>query len=555
MNFKKIIIPIVLLATLGGGCSKVGDKFDGLLDNPNNPTPDAANVDLFLNRVELGVQSVFNTAATVGGKLTRHEIFYGPIYQNGYSPEDFNGIWSTAYTSVLQNVNNMIPLAESQNRFVHVGIGKILKAYTIATLVDVFGDIPYSEANLGIENTNPSIDGGASVYAAAMVLLDEAIVDLTERAVTATPNPTNDLFYGGNRARWVTAAKTIKLRLLLTSRLVNATEAKSGIEALITEGNLIDMSAEDFTFKYGTKQDAPNSRHPKYNTYYTATGAGDYIGTYFMWAMTQEKGLGTFSDPRTRYYFYRQKVNLGGINEDNLPCAGINPPAHYVATDQPYCWLSAGFWGRDHGDNSGIPPDGTFRTAWGIYPAGGQFDASQNSRVNITMGAQGAGIAPLWMSSFTDFALAESALILETTGDPRALLESGIRKSIATVIAYPATVGYSVPADFVPTADAINNYVNAVLDIYDAAGTTKEKLEVVLKEYYLAAWGNGLEVYNSYRRTGMPSNIQPTLQATPGKFMSSFWYPADFVNLNQNADQKPGLDSKVFWDTYAGELK
>ncbi len=70
----------------------------------------------------------------------------------------------------------MIPIAEQQKKFVNVGMAKIIKAYTLMTLVDMFGDVPLSEANLGVENTNPMVDKGQVVYAAAIKLLDEAIV-------------------------------------------------------------------------------------------------------------------------------------------------------------------------------------------------------------------------------------------------------------------------------------------------------------------------------------------------------------------------------------------
>jgi hypothetical protein len=72
-----------------------------------------------------------------------------------------------------------------------------------------------------------------------------------------------------------------------------------------------------------------------------------------------------------------------------------------------YCMAGDGYFGRDHGDPSGIPPDGQYRTAWGIYPAGGDFDALavntgaassvQASQVTLTgtPGARGAGIHPI----------------------------------------------------------------------------------------------------------------------------------------------------------------
>ncbi len=52
----------------------------------------------------------------------------------------------------------------------HVGIAQILKAYTAMTLVDNFGDIPFSEANLGNENLSPKADNGSDVYKAALVM-------------------------------------------------------------------------------------------------------------------------------------------------------------------------------------------------------------------------------------------------------------------------------------------------------------------------------------------------------------------------------------------------
>jgi hypothetical protein len=57
----------------------------------------------------------------------------------------------------------------------HIG-RQVMEAYTIVTLVDMFGDIPYSEA-LDPTNLNPKLDAGADVYAKAIELLDKAIVN------------------------------------------------------------------------------------------------------------------------------------------------------------------------------------------------------------------------------------------------------------------------------------------------------------------------------------------------------------------------------------------
>lgn len=533
---------IVSMIVIAGSCK----KFKDLLNDPNRPAPGAADVDLYLNQVQLSFSDVYNAAQDFGAALTRMETFYGPTYQNGYSPNSFDGIWSSAYTGVIKNADAMIPLARQQARYTHAGIANILKAYTLFTLVDLFGDVPYAEANKGGDNLNPAVQSGKDVYSAAIALLDTAIADL---AKTSAAYPLNDLFYSvrdtAESARWTTVAKTLKLRAYMNTRLVDNTVAAK-IQALITANDLIDTDDEEFTFRYSTKQANPNSRHPKYNAGYVASGgASTYIGTYFLYALWAEKPSPVF-DPRRRFYTYRQTLATPG-NQQQMACAYNTPPAHYPP-GTPYCYIPGGLWGRDHGDNSGIPPDGQLRTVWGVYPAGGKFDGNEGKPTKLNEGGQGAGILPIWMSFFTDFTLAEAALTLTgISGNPRVLLESGIRKSIARVIAFPAQIGTS--ASIVPTPTQIDNYVNYVLAQYDAAATNDAKLDIVLKEYYIALWGNGIDAYNMYRRTCRPKNMQPALQAAPGPFIRSFFYPSSYVNLNTNAQQKPDVTVKVFWDT------
>ena len=535
----KFLFVLVVMGVLGS-CK----KFEDLLEDPLLPTPESADVDLYLNSVQLSFQNFFNGVNDNGIAFTRMEAFFGPTYASGVSPEGFSGIWSTAYTGVIKQADAMIPVAKQQGRFVHAGIAQILKAYTLMTLVDGFGDVPLSEANLGVENTNPKIDLGRDVYNAALALLDTAIADLNR---TGAGYPAVDLFGYASAASWRRVAKTLKFRAFLNTRLVDNT-AKAKIEALLTEGDIITTDAQEWTFRFGSRQSTPNNRHPKYNANYVASGgASDYIGTYFMYALVEEKPV---PDPRRRYYFYRQTTNTPG-NIQQQPCAFGARPAHYSSND-PFCYFitAPGYWGRDHGDASGIPPDGDLRTTWGAYPAGGRYDNNNGQPTSLNTGGQGAGIWPLWMSWFTDFTRAELALTLGVTGNPRALLESGVRKSIKRVLSFPTEIGVSpAPTQGVPTTAQIDAYVRYVLEQYDAATTNDAKLDVVLKEYYIALWGNGFEAYNMYRRTCRPRNLQPAISANPGGFIRSFLYPSNFVNLNINAKQKPDVTQKVFWDT------
>lgn len=560
MNIKKIIYSLMVLAVLGS-CSKIADKLDSNLNNPNTPAPESASSDLYLNVLQLGFAGLFDGFSDYGMQVTRQIVMYGPTYGTAYQPQSFDGLWDNAYTTVFKHANALIPIANAEKKYVVVGMAKIMKAYTMMTLVDYFGNIPYTDANLGADNVNPTVEQGKDVYAKAIALLDEAIADL---AKTPGSYPgVFDLFYGATNAtgakKWVTLAKTLKLRAYVTTRLVDNT-VTAKINALLTENDLIDTQAEDFEFKYSTKQTNPNSRHPRYNGNYSATGsAGDYIGTYMMWALVYDQTKGTFSnnptsdksDPRTRYYLYRQRINSSDVNSASSSCSVAPRPAHYT-TDMPFCspipGFGGGFWGRDHGDNSGIPPDGPLRTTWGIYPAGGDFDSGQGTSVSLTRGGQGAGIQPIWQTAFTQFLKAEAALMLGTTGSARTLLESGIRASFAKVLGFPATIAVTPNATYVPSTTRQDNYVTAVLTTYDAATTNDARLDVIMKEFYLALWGNGVDAYNNYRRTGKPGNFQLPIVTAPGAFTSSMYYPSVHVNRNLNGTQKSGVDVHVFWD-------
>lgn len=543
----------MLVATVFNSCKKL----DSIIDNPNAVDPSKANVDLLLNGVQVNFVTVFNVLSDYGQEVTRQSTMTGgTAYNNAYSPTSFDFVWISAYTGVIKNSNVLIPLALQQKKYIQAGIAQVSKAYTLGSLVDFFGDVPDKEAALGQDNLNPKADPGSEVYKTVFALLDSAISNFSKTG--AASGPTNDLFYAGNSSKWKKAAKSLKLKFLMQTRLIDVTVI-SKIQALLTENDLITADVNDFVFKFGTTNNTPDSRHPHYGVNYNnaSTGsnsASDYIGNYFMWAVGVEKSGGgavTNLDPRRRYYFYRQRTNNADANGSTCSCI-LTPAPSYYAADQPYCLVGAGYWGRDHGDNSGTPPDGNLRTTWGVYPAAGDYDASQGTSINNTRGGKGAGINPLFTSSFTYFVEAEAALKLgiTTAGTPISLLEKGIRASITKVLAFPATVNVVVAAP--PTTAVIDNYVNTVLANYTAASNDAARLDIIIKEYYIASWGNGIEPYNNYRRTGSPNNMQLTVKtANPGLFIRSFFYPSVYINRNINApaQKNPGISAnKVFWD-------
>jgi len=549
-----------------------------LQENPNAVTAEKASVNDLYNNIQLNfrnfVSNVGNNNDGPGGMARMYSSINTFTYDATISPTTISGIWFSTYSSMYPDIDALLLLANERGLDIHAGSAKIMKAYTMMGLVDIFGDVPYSEAGQGTDIIAPKADPGKSVYDAAIALLDEAIAQLD--GTTAAP-PTADVIYGGDAAKWSTAAKTLKLRAAVTTRLTDPSSTAT-IDALVTEGDLISDASQDFQWNYGSQRTNPNSRHPWYNNHYEI-GDGDYLSNYYMWLLRAEKtdvDGNAVVDPRIRFYFYRKVKDAAAQDQTTYSCHFSALPvktntsgalAHYDAVDPdlPYCIVLAGdgYSGRDHMNGEGIPPDGPIRTSYGLYPAGGQFDLDEfnDTRKAGTTGGMGQGIWPIMTASFVDFMRAEAALTANTKDDPRALLESGMRKSISKVFGFkglvPGTMsrviearpcsGTPVEDCFVPSDEDVDAYIQFVMDEYDAADAADDKLNVVMREYYLALWGNGLEAYNMYRRTGKPSNMQPAIEPAPGDFPTSFLYPDVYIQRNKNAVQKTITD-RVFWD-------
>ncbi len=543
---KVTLVILTLVVAMNFSCETTELE---LLENPNRLPNDKANIDLFLNNIQLALvellegDPVDNSGLNEQGMdVTRILHMFGPTYAAAYTQSVMDPQWVAVYSKALPDIRAMIPLAEEQELFTHVGIAKVIESYMMTSLVDYFGDVPYSQATQPIEFPNPEPDSGAEIYAKMEILLNEAISDFEKEEFAL---PSNDLFYGGDKEKWIKLANTLKLRIYVQTRLVDA-DAQSKINAIIMDGNYITSEADDFQFRFSSTDNNPDSRHPIFGQNFD-NGTTEYMSTSFMkWMVADDDKA--FEDPRWRYYFYRQ-TDVATLDPNEQSCITQSAPPHFTSEDI-FCNIEnsklglSGFWGRIHADNDGIPPDRALRTTFGPYPVGGQAD--DNSTASITsrnIGLRGAGISPIMLSSFVDFMLAETALKINTEGDPRAYLEAGIRKSIAKVQGFtPAPQGTGV--NITPTDD----YVNDVLSLYDAAFPDEDQvMEIIAREYFIALFGNGVEAYNTYRRTGQP-RLQQAEIPEPGDFIRSFFYPNVGVISNTSIDQKTNQSVKVFWD-------
>jgi len=517
-----------------------------LTENPNALSPDQANPDFFLNSIQEDFARFVEGFGLDGSRMVRIEYMSGRDYTNAYSPSGFDGRWSSAYRGMLEDIRVMNNLAEGPGLNYHVGMGQVMEAYIMLTLVDFFGPVPYTEALSGVENLNPAADSGESIYAAAIALLDSAIANFG----TDSPDPQYDFFYDGNWDNWIKAANSIKMKAYLATRLVDGS-AISSFNAIVAGGNYITSNDEDFQFRWGTNEIQPDTRHPAYSASYTATGGGRYRSNYLMGYMRGDGYFGPNFDPRIMFYNYRQVSSTPGIDsaadEETLECGLINPPLHYAGYD--YCGVENGWWGRDHGNDNGIPPDGFLRALSGVYPAGGALDDfTYDSKVNGD-GNGGNGITPVMLASWGDFMIAEVAMI---GGDPdgaRTAMFTGIDKSFDKVTNFaPLSERFVAIAD--ANFDGLSGWIDTFIgDLENQWDNSSDPMEILAQQYFVAMYGNGIDAYNFYRRTGYPQGLQPNIEPTPGGFIRSFFYPANYTNTNSNATQKGGVDVQVFWDT------
>lgn len=553
---KKIIKYIMAIAVASSAMFYSCETIElELVENPNGLSEDQADPNLLLNSVQLAYLSNLGYFNGRASSLTRLNVFFSRDYFAGITPISVNGVWTRTYSTT--GTRGMIPntfAIEAANTAAGDGslnyqeaVAKTLLAHNMMLLVDFIGDVPFSETNNPDEFPAPIVDSGASVYTAALALLDEA------QALFATGSVGGDLFYNadanGDGTQWLRLINTIRMKAALTTGdLATFTAIEGG-------GNFISSNADDFQYNYVTNDVNPDGRHPDYANDYTPSGANIYQSNWLMNEMIES------NDPRIRYYFYRQNGCTPGATCDpagdgqTLSCSLIAPPVHYVNPPNGngnfggiFCFLEDGYWGRPHGDDQGTPPDNFFRTATGVYPSAGFFDDDSFSNVGLGLGGGGAGIEPFILSSYVDFMRAEVQLAQNNAPGALALIQSALTKSTDKVLGF-AALDANHDTSFEASAGDVTTFIAAQTAAFNAAAPGAEQWNVLAENLWVTQYGGGAETYNFYRRTGFPTTLVPNLEPNPGPFARSIPYPANEVVANPNIMQKPNQSVQVFWDT------
>ena len=171
----------------------------------------------------------------------------------------FNTGWSGMYDP-LADIRNIKRRAEAEGIWNFFVITTVLESHASQLLVDLYGDIPFTEAN-SVDFLQPHFDSGEEVYDAMIANLQFALSQDLSTSVGEVPGA-DDFVFGGNMTHWREWANTLLLKLYMRQTEARPAVAQAGIEALLNDGAaFLDMDAAMTQF-----EDAPDRSNPLYQT-------------------------------------------------------------------------------------------------------------------------------------------------------------------------------------------------------------------------------------------------------------------------------------------------
>ena len=212
------------------------------------------------------------------------------------------------YRDVLSDLKEAKKLIENEGddiaspavRKNKVAVTEILSVYAMQREVDVFGNVPYSEA-LNIDNVLPKYDDAQSIYAALFTRLDNAIkmIDTKEDGFPAG----YDVIYGSNMDSWKAFANSLKLKMAITVSDVPALNPGTKAAEAFAEG----VIGKGQSARYQYLGASPNG-NPVW-VQLVASGRYDWVA-----ANTLVDKMNDLNDPRRSKYFEDNiKDSLGNV--------------------------------------------------------------------------------------------------------------------------------------------------------------------------------------------------------------------------------------------------
>ncbi|MEO7989189.1 MAG: SusD/RagB family nutrient-binding outer membrane lipoprotein [Chryseolinea sp.] len=506
MKKKSILYILAGMAMVAISCN----DFLDVNTNPNQPTSATP---------ETVLANALNVTA---GRLVHHEIGAFWVGQwspsgsvSGFVPEKTydiqttfrTGIWTSPYNN-LTDYQYVEQQALAQGKKSIAGMARVMKAFNYQILVDAYGNVPYSDALKGTVSIRPKYDDGKAVYDSLIRDLNVAITYLSEPISTENASAgSSDIYFGGNTAKWLKFAKTLKLRMLV--RIQDA----PGMQTLVAT-EMAKYTGDHTEFMTGTDDVKSNPGYLKtagkenqwYETYGfqpTDSRAGNH--DFYCWSDFFITSLEDLADPRLPLLAYQN----GG--------AYVGVPFGEGSDTYLYSKIS-GF------GPAFLPTDG----------GGGTVGASKlYKRSMVVMTAA---------ESFFLQAEAVEAGLLTSDLSSQELFEAGIKASF-DLTASQMDVATDLTTEYEDYIASGNEYADW--------NSSPNKLEAIIIQKWIAlANHNGFEAWSEWRRTGIP-DVPLSTRAQGSQQPIRFLYPlSEYSNNTENAQAQGTINqftSKIFW--------
>lgn len=215
---------------------------EGFLDvntDPNNPTEVSPELILPVGQQmtaqwmqrdrrvsHLGNMMMYNWSQSDGFS------WYDQEFKYQVTSSFYDLLFNNAYPGPLKQFQILTELDEGYDNY--KAIGMIMKAYIFQILVDLYGDIPYSEALLRKDNATPRYDDAQGIYDDLIVQLTAAINLIKSTESTIVPGE-DDCMFAGDMTAWIQFANTLKLRILV--RESDVKDVTADLAAIQAEGS------------------------------------------------------------------------------------------------------------------------------------------------------------------------------------------------------------------------------------------------------------------------------------------------------------------------------
>ena len=306
----------VLLLIGFGILTSCTNDFEEINTNPNAPIE--VQPALLLRKVIYDYGEQMSYEGFVAGNLLGQyftAVDFNLFDRHSLTEPQYGGNpWPVLYRNLRDNEIILKSIDSNDGFEVYKGPALIMKAYMTASLTDIFGDVPYSEALSGKEgNVTPMYDSQEEIYTGINGIL--ANLDAGISAINSYSGGIQlegDILFNGDLSSWIRFANSLKIKYLM--RISSEQNVSNQLQAIYDSGNYISSNSQNAVFDFSDSQ--PN------NFRMANLRAGDF--NLYIMSLTAQEIFEQLNDPRVSV-FYRPTANkpsiysgvLNGIDASN----------------------------------------------------------------------------------------------------------------------------------------------------------------------------------------------------------------------------------------------